>query len=54
MILSVQIPTEVPHPDNNSPIDFTNPADIIIYVALPLFMVILYLVIRKRKYKSQK
>ncbi len=42
-----QIPTEVPHPDNNSPVDFSNPADIIIYIVLPVIVIILYFVWRK-------
>lgn len=43
-----QIPTEVPHPDNNTPVDFSNPADIIIYVILPVIVIILYFVWRKK------
>lgn len=42
-----QIPTEVPHPDNNTPVDFSNPADIIIYIVLPVIVIILYFVWRK-------
>ena len=42
-----QIPTEVPHPDNNSPIDLTKTADILIYIVLPIIIIIL-LVLRAR------
>ena len=42
-----QIPTEVPHPDNNTPVDFSNPADIIMYIGLPIIVIILYFVWRK-------
>ena len=42
-----QIPTEVPHPDNNTPVDFSNPADIIIYIVLPVIVIILYFVWRR-------
>ncbi|PKA84131.1 hypothetical protein ATE92_2301 [Ulvibacter sp. MAR_2010_11] len=48
---SAQIPKEVPHPDNNSPIDLSNPADIIIYIVLPLIFVALYFIGRKYRKK---
>lgn len=47
-----QIPTEVPHPDNNTPIDFSNPADIIIYIILPVIVIILYFIWRKNARKK--
>lgn len=50
----IQIPREVPHPDTNSPVDFTNPADIILYITLPLLFLILYLVVRKKRSKKEK
>lgn len=49
----LQIPTEVPKPDNNTPIDFSNPADIVIYVVIPVLLVILYLVLRKKNRKEE-
>ncbi|MAT89509.1 MAG: adenylosuccinate synthetase [Flavobacteriaceae bacterium] len=46
----LQIPENVPHPDNNTPIDLSDPADLIIYVILPIVAVILVLLwMRKRK-----
>ncbi|MBZ0326269.1 MAG: adenylosuccinate synthetase [Altibacter sp.] len=45
----IQIPKEVPHPDNNSPLDLSNPADIIIYIVIPIIFVALYFLSRKRK-----
>ncbi|MAZ72550.1 MAG: adenylosuccinate synthetase [Flavobacteriaceae bacterium] len=42
-----QIPTDVPHPDDNSPIDFTKTADILIYIVLPV-IILLLLLIRSR------
>lgn len=50
--LNAQIPKEVPHPDNNSPIDFNNFADIIIYVILPLVFIVLYFIARKKRRKK--
>ncbi|WP_290626482.1 adenylosuccinate synthetase [Altibacter sp.] len=48
-IVAAQIPKEVPHPDTNAPIDLTNPADVIIYIIIPLVFVGLYFVWRRRK-----
>lgn len=48
-----QIPKEVPHPSNNSPIDLSQPADIILYVVLPVVVVILYFVWRNKKKKRK-
>lgn len=50
----LQIPKEVPHPDNNSPLDLNNPADIIIYIVLPIIVVILYFLWRKKNRKEKK
>ena len=46
-----QIPREVPHPNNNSPIDLSKPEDVVIYIILPLVFIVLYFVgrIKKRK-----
>ena len=43
----LQIPRQVPHPSNNQPIDLSKPEDVIIYIVLPLFFVLLYYVGRK-------
>lgn len=47
-----QKPTEVPKP-SEEPIDLSNPADIIIYIVLPI-CAILFFIIWKRKQKKQK
>ena len=47
----VQIPKEVPHPHNNSPINLSEPADVIIYIILPILIVVLYLIWRNKKRK---
>jgi hypothetical protein len=49
--LNIQIPREVPHPDNNTPIDFSNPADIIIYIVLPVIIVIFFLIWKTKRKK---
>lgn len=47
VILGIQIPREVPHPNTNEPIDFNNLADVIIYIVLPLFFVLVYFLGRR-------
>jgi hypothetical protein len=54
LFIGFQIPKEVPHPDNNSPIDLSNTADIIIYIAIPVAILILYFVWRRKFMKSKK
>ena len=54
LIALVQIPREVPHPDNNTPLDLSDPADIIIYIAVPLIFLFLYLVMRKKRSKKEE
>lgn len=46
-----QIPTDIPHPSNNTPIDITRPADLIIYVILPIVAIGLYIYWRKNRRK---
>lgn len=45
----IQIPREVPHPSNNSPIDLSKPEDVIIYIVLPVVVIILLLIGRRRR-----
>jgi hypothetical protein len=47
-----QKPTEVPKP-SDKPIDLSNPADIIIYIILPL-VAVMFFFIWKRKRKIRK
>lgn len=51
----MQIPSELPHPDDNSPLDLSNPADIIIYIILPVVAFGLFFIWRwKRKREAEK
>lgn len=52
--LFAQIPTEVPNPSDNKPVDLSNPADIVIYIVLPICAIILFLVYRKNKRNQKK
>lgn len=48
-----QIPFEVPKPSNNTPIDLSNPADLVIYVVLPIIVVILAIISWRYKKKRR-
>ena len=52
-LLFFQIPTNVPHPDTNTPIDFSKPEDVIIYIVIPLIIVGLYFAIRSQRKKPR-
>lgn len=53
-ILYAQKPTEVPKP-SEKPIDLSNPADVIIYIVLPLCAILLFFIWRgKRKTRKNK
>ncbi|WP_027126565.1 hypothetical protein [Gelidibacter mesophilus] len=47
--LAVQTPTGTPNPSDSSPIDFSNPFEIIVFVIAPILLVIFYLYYRKKK-----
>jgi len=49
-----QIPREVPHPDNNTPLDVTNPFELIVYIIIPIALIVLYFFLRKKRKASQK
>jgi uncharacterized protein with PQ loop repeat len=51
--INAQKPTEVPKP-SDKPIDLSNPADIIIYIILPLCAVLFFFIWRGKKNKSKK
>ncbi|RMA64429.1 hypothetical protein BXY75_1304 [Ulvibacter antarcticus] len=51
---TAQIPKEVPHPNNNSPVDFSKTEDIIIYIVLPVIFIVLYFISRKYRHKKKE
>jgi|TARA_R100000479_G_scaffold33554_2_gene13839 H+/gluconate symporter-like permease len=51
--VNAQIPKEVPHPDNNKPLDLSDPADIIIYIIIPVVFIILFFVWRRKRKKNR-
>ena len=48
-----QIPREVPHPDNNTPLDFSNPFELIVYIIIPIALIVLYFFLRKKRKAKQ-
>lgn len=44
-----QIPTEVPKPQDNTPVDFSDPTEVIIFIVLPLVAIVLFIVWRGKK-----
>lgn len=51
--LYAQKPTQVPKP-SDTPIDLTNPADIIIYIVLPLCVILLFYFYWRKRNKTKK
>ena len=49
MMLLFQIPREVPHPDNNTPLDVTNPFELIVYIIIPITLIVVYFFLRKKR-----
>lgn len=52
IIANAQIPTEVPKPQDNSPVDFSDPFEIIVFVVLPILFIILFIIWRGKKKKA--
>lgn len=54
LILPVyQIPEEVPKPHNNDPLDPGSATEMIIYVAIPLLIIILYFLWKKGRQRNR-
>jgi hypothetical protein len=48
-----QRPTHSPNPQDNTPIDFTNLFDVIVFIILPIVMFIFYILWRKQVKKNK-
>ena len=48
-----QIPTEVPKPQDNTPVDFSDPVNIIFFIVLPLLVVVFVIIWRNKKRKDE-
>ncbi len=50
----MQIPTDVPKPQNNNPIDPSSPIELIVYIILPILLIVTYIIIRRRQRNKRK
>ncbi len=48
-----QTPRNVPKPQDNEPLTLNDPAEIIIYVAIPVAAIILYFVLKRKRKRDQ-
>ena len=50
--MKAQIPTDVPNPSQNTPIDLTSMFDILLYIVAPVVLLFLYFYLRKKSIKN--
>lgn len=50
----LQIPSEIPHPDSNTPLDFSNPMEILFYIGAPILIILCFILLRYQKRKKKK
>ncbi|MEZ4794063.1 MAG: adenylosuccinate synthetase [Flavobacteriaceae bacterium] len=48
----MQIPTEVPKPDSNTPINLSNIWEVIVYIVIPLVLIVVYFWLRKKRWPT--
>ncbi|WP_194767505.1 adenylosuccinate synthetase [Tamlana sp. I1] len=53
-LLVLQLPMGTPNPDDNKPLDLSDPFEVIVFIVLPVIIVILYFLWRKQKQKNKK
>ena len=51
--LYAQKPTHSPNPQDNTPIDFNNMFNVIVFIVLPILMFIFYIIWRKQVKKNR-
>ncbi|WP_435139620.1 adenylosuccinate synthetase [Formosa sp. A9] len=49
----LQLPIGTPNPDDNEALDFSDPFDVIVFIILPIVLVGLYMLWRKRKHQDK-
>lgn len=47
----MQIPTNVPKHQNNTPIDPSSPIELFIFILLPILLIVVYFIVRSKKNK---
>ncbi|WP_439131031.1 adenylosuccinate synthetase [Polaribacter sp.] len=52
-IIAMQLPIGTPNPDDNKPIDLSDPFEVIVFIVLPILVIIFYFV-RKRQNNNKK
>lgn len=53
MIL-LQIPTDVPNPANNTPVNLQSIFEVILYIVAPIVLIIIYFYLRRRARNSKE
>ncbi|MHA7944226.1 adenylosuccinate synthetase [Formosa sp. 3Alg 14/1] len=52
LALFAQLPLGTPNPDDNQPVDFSDPFNIVVFIILPIIAIILYVYWRKQQHKK--
>ncbi|RXJ51192.1 adenylosuccinate synthetase [Gelidibacter gilvus] len=52
-LLLIQIPSSTPNPGDTSPIDFSSPFEVIVFIIAPILLIVFYLVYRKKQRKDK-
>lgn len=48
----MQLPTDIPKSQNNTPIDPSSPIELVVFIALPILLIVVYFIARKRRKKE--
>lgn len=49
----IQVPSSTPNPGDTSPVDFSSPFEVIVYIIAPILLVVFYFVYRKKQRKDK-
>jgi len=52
LALFAQLPLGTPNPDDNQPLDFSDPFNIVVFIILPIVAILLYMYWRKKQGKK--
>lgn len=44
---------QIPEPRNNSPIDPSSPIEVIVFIALPILLIVVYFIARRQRKKNK-
>lgn len=48
-IFTFQLPIGTPNPDDNTPLDFSDPFEVIVFIVLPILAIIFYVLWKRQK-----